>query len=578
MSNSLRGLLVILALLCLQPAHALLKIDVEIRGISGDLLENVRLFLSIEQQKKHDLINEGRLRRLHKKAQPEISRALQPFGYYKPVVKSELNKLGEDQWLAVYHIDAGPALPVAKLRLITNEALKLDPEFKKLIDNLPLQQGDIFNHAKYEGIKSSLARLATERGYFNARLIEHRVEVDLKTYGANIYLNYDSGTRFVFGEVKMEQDLLDDSLLRRYIPFKHREPYTLEQLINLQQALNDSDYFSRVEVSPGQVPADSDEIPISVVLQPRKRNRYILGLGYGTDTGARGRFGWEIPRYNEKGHRINSEAKISQIGYALSINYRVPVLNPRTDQIVYRAGVNNEKTDTSDSTVQTIGSSLSHSRGKWREVIALNYQEEKFVVADDRGNSTLVIPSINWSRNWGQGFINTFDGLRFDLGLRGASEDLLSDTAFFQLEGGIKAITRLGYNKRLISRGRLGSTWTDEFNQLPSSVRFFAGGAQSVRGYAYQALGPVDSDGDVTGGRHLMIGSLEYEHYFDNKWGFALFYDAGNAIEEFNEKLERGAGFGVRWKSPIGPVRIDLANSISQDRDWRLHINIGPDL
>ena len=578
MSNLLSGLLVILAFLCVQPAYALLNIDVEIRGISGDLQENVRLFLSIEQQKTHALVNEGRLRRLHKKALTEIANALQPFGYYRPVIKPELTKLGEGQWLAVYNIDAGPALPVAELSIVTNEALKLDPEFKKLIDNLPLRQGDVFNHAKYESIKNSLARLATERGYFNARLIEHRVEVDLKTYSARIYLNYDSGTRFLFGEVKMEQDLLDETLLRRYIPFKHREPYTLEQLINLQQALNDSDYFSRVEGSPGKTPVDSDEIPINVMLQPRKRNRYILGLGYGTDTGARGRFGWEIPRYNEKGHRINSEAKISQIGYAVSVNYRVPVLNPRTDQIVYRAGVNNEKTDTSDSTVQTIGSSLSHSRGKWREVIALNYQQEEFVVADDRGNSTLVIPSINWSRSWGRDFINTFDGLRFDIGLRGASEDLLSDTRFFQLEGGIKAITRLGYNKRLVSRGRLGSTWTDEFNQLPSSVRFFAGGAQSVRGYAYQSLGPVDSNGDVTGGRHLMIGSLEYEQYFDNKWGFALFYDAGNAIDEFNEKLERGAGFGVRWKSPIGPVRIDLANAISQNNGWRLHINIGPDL
>lgn len=579
MKNLQRGLLVILGFFYCQSAQALLNINVEIRGISSELTDNVRLYLSIEQQKNHALINEGRLRRLHKKARQEIENALQPFGYYRPVIIAELSRTDSDQWQAIYTIDAGPPLPVAELTLKTNEAFKLDQEFQALLQNLPLREGEVFNHVKYESIKTTLARIAAERGYFNARLIDHRVEVDLASYSARIFLNFDSGNRFNFGEVMMDQNLLDPDLLKRYIPFKPGEPYTLGQLINLQQALNDSDYFSRVEVSPGQPRIDTNEIPISVILEPRKQNRYVLGFGYGTDTGARGRFGWEIPRYNEHGHRINSEARITEIGYSLSVKYRVPVLNPRTDQILYSAGVVNEKTDTSDSTVKTFGSSLNRSRGQWREAIALNYQQEKFAVADDRGESTLVIPSINWSRNWGQGFIYTIDGLRFDIGLRGASQDLLSDTDFFQLEGGIKAITGLGRNKRLIGRGRLGSTWTDEFNQLPSSVRFFAGGAQSVRGYAYQTLGPVDEDGDVTGARHLMVGSIEYEQYFNNNWGFALFYDAGNALDEFNEKLERGAGFGLRWKSPIGPVRIDLASAVSRNSNsWRLHINIGPDL
>jgi len=100
-----------------------------------------------------------------------------------------------------------------------------------------------------------------------------------------------------------------------------------------------------------------------------------------------------------------------------------------------------------------------------------------------------------------------------------------------------------------------------------------------VRGYAYQSLGPTDESGDVTGGEHLMTGSVEFEHYFSDKLGMAVFIDTGNAIENFGDELEQGAGFGLRWKSPVGSVRIDLANAIStDDQDWRLHINIGPDL
>ena len=155
----------------------------------------------------------------------------------------------------------------------------------------------------------------------------------------------------------------------------------------------------------------------------------------------------------------------------------------------------------------------------------------------------------------------------------------ISDTNFSQAQGGIKAISSLNRHNRIIARGRLGSIWTQEFEQLPSSVRFFAGGSQSVRGYSYQSLGPVNSDGKVVGGKLLMIGSIEYEHSFSDQWGGALFYDAGNAMDNIVEKLERGAGFGFRWKSPVGPVRIDFARAMSQEgRPWRIHINIGPDL
>ena len=99
-----------------------------------------------------------------------------------------------------------------------------------------------------------------------------------------------------------------------------------------------------------------------------------------------------------------------------------------------------------------------------------------------------------------------------------------------------------------------------------------------MRGYAYESLGPTDDSGDVVGGEHLMTGSIEFEHYFNDRWGAAVFLDAGNALESFGDDLEQGAGFGVRWKSPVGSVRIDLANAISDDNDWRLHVDIGPDL
>jgi translocation and assembly module TamA len=216
---------------------------------------------------------------------------------------------------------------------------------------------------------------------------------------------------------------------------------------------------------------------------------------------------------------------------------------------------------------------------QWRETLSLEYQREEYEVADTRDRSELLIPGVSWSRSWGSDLISTLNGLRFDLSVQGAREELLSDANFVQLQSGIKFIKNLGARTRMIARGQMGSTWTSDFEDLPSSVRFFTGGAQSVRGYAYQSLGPENDDGEVEGGKHLMIGSLEFDRRIRGNWSLAVFVDGGNAIDSLGDDLQRSVGFGVRWQSPVGPVRIDLASAISRSGDpWRLHINIGPDL
>ena len=561
------------------PVGAQTPVSVEITGINEAMESNVRLFLSIEQQKDHPLITPGRLQRLHKKAIDEISAALQPYGYYRPVVDSSLVKSDAGEWRATYAIDPGPALPLAAFNFTINPEMAQDPEFAELLRKQTLQTGSRFDHLAYEEFKASLAKLAAERGYFDAKFTEHRIEIDLDTYVARIYLTYAGGSRYNFGEIVVRQDVLNDDLLQRLIPFARGEPYTLSKLIELQQVLNDSYYFQTVEVSAGKPAAGSNEVPIEVTLTRRKRHRYETGLGYGTDTGARARFGWQVPRVNRHGHRFNTDLEVSQRGYDLQANYRVPVLNPRTDQIVYSIGEVAEEFEDTDSTLRTLGVSLIHSRRKWRETLALTYQQEDFVSGDDAGDSTLLVPGISWSRTWGREFINVLDGLRFDLSLRGASESLVSDTDFSQLRTKLKFITSLNSRNRVIAKGEYGATSTPDFEQLPSSIRFFSGGSQSVRGYKYNSLGPTDDDGDVVGGAYLILGSIEFEHYFNDRWGVAVFYDIGNAINDLADDLEQGAGFGLRWKSPVGPVRIDLASAISSDGEpWRLHINIGPDL
>ena len=554
-------------------------IQVDIEGIDNLLETNVRLFLSIEQQGDHALMSEGRMRRLHQKATSEITAALQPYGYYQPKITPSLTQLETNKWQARYVIDTGPGLPIAEVNLNIIGIMKEDPLLQNVLTERGLKPGDTFVHPEYESLKSGLSALASELGYVEAKFTRARVEIDLNLYQARVYLDFESGPRYRFGEVTLDQDVLEPELLNRYIPFQKGDPYSLEQIILLQRALNDSAYFQVVEVAPGIPQADSLEIPVRVSLSPRKRHRYDFGLGYGSDTGARAKVGWRMPRVNQRGHRIDSEIIVSEIGYDIALNYRVPVRNPRTDQLVYSISEVREETDTNDSDLRSLAISFNHNREKWREVLTLSYEQEDFEVGDDSGDSTLLIPGVSWTRTWGGDFINVLDGLRFSFGVRGANESFVSDTDFTQLLGGIKFITSIDARNRFIARGTLGTTNTSDFDQLPASIRFFAGGTNSVRGYAYESLGPTDENGDVIGGEHLMTGSIEFEHYFSDNLGMAVFIDAGNALESFGDDLEQGAGFGLRWKSPVGSVRIDLANAIStDDQDWRLHLNIGPDL
>ncbi len=316
-----------------------------------------------------------------------------------------------------------------------------------------------------------------------------------------------------------------------------------------------------------------------VRLTPRKNNRFDMGLGYGTDSGARASFGWSVPRVNAKGHRFQTAYELSQLGHKFEASYRVPIFNPRRDQLVYSIGEEKEEFENTETTLLSIGLSLNHSRGDWRETLSMNYQQENFRSGDDQGDTALLIPSVSWNRIWGDDVINAIDGLRLDFNLRGADQGLGSDIDFIQFRTQIKFISSLTPRTRLIARGEYGATSTQTFDQIPSSVRFFSGGSKSVRGYAYHSLGPIDADGEVIGGANLILGSLELEHFFNDNWGVAAFIDIGNAIDDLDDDLNQGAGLGLRWKSPIGLLRIDLGNALSiSGQPWRLHLTIGPDL
>lgn len=574
-----RRLLPCLLLALWPPLLPAADIDIRIEGLEEDRLRNnVHALLSLTTLKQREAPSEVRVRRYFSLAEREIHTALEPFGYYRPQIESRLERTG-DGWRAQFHIDAGEPVRVRELALDLSGPGQDIPELQALLDDPVLGLGDIAVHARYETLKKSLLSKALELGYLDAAYTRHELRIDPDAGSAAVLLHLDTGRRYRFGEVSFDGDSLREPLLRRYLTFVPGEPYSNRKLLELQRALLDSDYFESVSVDGEREAAQDHAIPIEVRLTPRKRHRYIAGLGFGTDTGVRGRLGWEVRRLNRRGHTLTTELKASEIRQGATLEYGIPVRNPRTDRLSFTGAVQQEDSATVDSDSRSLAANLSRARGRLRENLSLTFLDEDFRLGDQRGSSTLLMPGIAWTYIKADNPLITRHGWRAQLELRGASPELLSDTRFAQLIAGAKYILPLGSRGRILTRGQIGTTWMSEFDQLPASVRFFAGGDRSVRGFDFQKLGPTDVNGEVIGGRHLLTGSLEYEHRIRGKWRAAVFVDTGNAFDDFGDELETGAGVGVRWESPIGLLRVDIASAVSRpDNPLRLHITLGPDL
>lgn len=556
------------------------KVKVEIEGVGEALMENIRAYLSLE--KPPSLLTETIVQRLYRQAPEEITRALEALGYYHLHIDSELTQT-EKGWIARFRIDPGPPARLTRLDLTITGDGGDDPEFQRLRENIPLREGEILHHGRYEQTKERLQNLAAERGYFDAQFTTHRLELDLQKNEAAVQLDFDTGARYRLGMVrfKQDEDAFDLRFLARFVPFKPGAPYHADQILALNGLLVDSGYFSRVDVRPIREEADDHTLPVEVTAVARKKYALSVGLGYGTDTGPRAILGWENHRVNERGHRFRSELEFSVLRQSVTADYQIPLQRPATDKLDLQAGLQREETLTAESRLAKVGVSRSVLRGRsWIETLFVNYQSETFEVGRQLGHSRLILPGATWTRTLTDRRVDPRRGSRISFTVQGTDRAIGSDIRLLQSKAQGKILRPIRESGRILLRGDLGWTSISNFDELPASLRFFAGGDRSVRGYAYNTLGPEDASGRVIGGRYLATGSIEYDYRIAKQWGVAIFYDVGNAMNKLDDfNPQEGVGIGGRWHSPVGPIRVDLAYALDRPGlAFRIHINMGPDL
>lgn len=568
------AILVAAALIGARISHA----EVEYVGLDEHMERNARALMPLASAGCDSA--RWRVERLYRDSEKNLRRALEALGYYDISVVRSIDWSNPDCWKARFELTVGEPARLREVSVEITGAAADDEFFQRTVREEHPAPGEVLHHGRYEAFKRSLITTAEARGYFDAGYEQSSVTVDPESGFADLRIILNSGDRYRFGKTDFTEGILRPELLQGYSDIRVDEPYDARAISRLYEALNGSGYFESVRIRAEPSDDDSKTVPVYVSLTPGMRRVYSAGLGFSTDFGPQGRLGYADRRRNDRGHQFESLLYVSSIESSLTASYRWPRRDPRSDWYNVYAGIQRIDTDTSESDKVSLGIRRSKNISEhWLETRYVNIDNETFRVADQKDTSRLIVPGVNWESTRGSEIVRINRGHRMNLDVRGTSDVFGSDTTFLQVQATGKWIFPVGKSSRLLARVDMGTTFKDRLSELPASVRFFAGGDNSVRGYGFETLGPVDSDGNVIGGSHLVTASIEFDFLIAPKWSVAAFTDSGSAFEDSTPDLSTGVGLGLRWYSPLGPIRLDLAHPLNDpDSDFRIHITLGPDL
>ena len=568
--KSMKAVFLLILLILIAPV---VFAEVGISGLAGKSKDNVPLVLSLEKEKCD--APEWKIRGLYAQADQEIDQGLRALGYYHAVIDKSL-AFGKTCWKADFAINSGPQVYVKDINITFTGDAHDDAEFKKLHDKLLKTTGNPLDHSQYEKMKRRIESLALERGYLKGTFTEKKLIIDKQLNQAHIQLVFDAGKRMVFGKVVVEQDILNPEFVAKYISIKSGDFYSSEQLAKTHNDLSKTGYFEMIDIDPDTQKADQ-EVPVTLKLQPKKKHHFTFGAGFDTDIGPLISAAYENRRLNRQGHFLTSELALSPVLSTAAVEYNVPLNNSVSDFFSFGGGLKREDTNSFKTLSAMLSGRLKHALDSgWKQTLSLDLNYEDFLIGSNTTKTLLLVPGGSWFKSVSDNALRPTQGYRAKFDASGSYQNPLSNVSFLQTALSAVWMHPLPWNSKFIGRTELGATLVDQFDNLPASYRFYAGGINSIRGYAYKELGPKDNQGNVIGGKFLTILSLEYEKAVFDDWGVSVFVDSGNAFNLGNVLLKTGAGLGVRWYSPFGPVRIDFAIPLNDSTSsFQVHFAAG---
>ena len=577
--RSTRYVAVLLALLPLAAVQA--SIEIVIPEQTEAVQNNIRAFLSLTRYAERDDLTAETMSRLQRRIVAETRSALEPLGYYEPEVTYDAKQDG-DNWRVTIHVRPGRPVRLSEVSVTATGPGANVREIREVIDAQELKAGLRLNHGTYERVKGTLLRAAKNEGYLDARLTKNDLVIDRLERRATATIELDTGKRYSYGEIKIAQDVINDDSMRRLLRMQQGDPYTLDSLLRTQYTLDDSQYFSSVNIETGTVDREALTVPVTVTAEPNRRHRFATSLGYGTDTEARGKFTWDNRRVNRDGHRFKVELLGSSVIKELSARYVIPVMDVALEKVEFTGNLVEEEIGDTLSRRNEVGAGLTEAMGRWQRVLFVRLSNETTTEGDGSRNTAFyVFPGISYATLPSYIVGGKPRPYRLYFELRGSPTTLGSDASFVQFRFQGERVFNFAQRWHLDLRSELGvtrieSNRDDQILDLPASQRFFAGGDRSVRGFELNELSPRDENGDSIGGKHMATGTIEVTRDLPRNFGVAAFYDIGNAFDDFKDPgFEYSVGMGVRYNIAVASFGVDVAQALSESgRSPRLHLYI----
>lgn len=488
-------------------------------------------------------------------------------------------------------VDAGARTTVSKLAVELDGSAEAQALRDSLLERWPLPEGSFFRPSAWEQGKRLMLELLQQRGFVRARIASSRAQVDVQATAASLALTIETGPRLPFGALTVRGlERYDRSIVEALKPWREAgpgragDPYDFDELLLFQARLRGSGYFTGVDVLPDLSAIEADpgltEVPVVAVLRERRRKRVTLGVGFSSDEGPRALVGYEHRDFLGRGLQLESGLLWQDVRRRAFLSVRTP---QRADGYYDQAGARVERLEVQGEL--TDRQTLLVGRGKRGEEIdhflSLQYQTEQRTVpldpeTDRRQAFTL---GYAWNLRRVDSQVDPRRGYTISAQASGGARQLLSDRSFVRTWGRAMRFWSMPEDSAfdggiLVGLVEAGQVFASSRDGIPTENLFRTGGTHTVRGYSYLSLG-VPESGAIVGGRVMALASLEYQHPLVRDWYGAVFLDAGDAADRWQDwKPAWGAGVGVRWRSPIGPVSLDLAWG-DEVRRLRFHLSVG---
>jgi translocation and assembly module TamA len=607
-------------------------LELEVIGVSEIIADNVKAHVGSSWTTHSQLSTERRRQRFRERAVVKSAVALRPYGYYFPAIESGIKRTGDNTWLMTLNITPGDPVTVSELELqITGEGA----EFERLEQwraDWPLQPGAVLDQTVWDEEKFSVLDLAEEQGFLLATFTREKIELNLESGKARLFLVMETGPRAVMGKVEFKQDAVRHGVLEPIPRFQAGDPYRRWLVDKLRTDLWRTGFFEDIDVTEiRHLDQHPPVVDFEAALTRGKKDRLQGTIGYGTDTQLRSQYRWKRHRISNRGDSIDLGVGWQQRSEEFRIlgDYRLPRRVETQQFWTVTTLLKSEATElevsdqnSSEPVIRFTGRvedfslrlgkskvrNLSFSREQIVESMFIAYLHETDAFGnvavpvessqlqlldegsqtDKRNNSISVGMDWNWPVIRGSGFQTV--GHHERAWLFTSQTAWGSDRTFSQAYFSSRWHFLLGDRWKLLLRGEVGYSDADvddlfidtgdrifeiSATELPYLYRFKAGGGSSVRGYEFESL-----SNNSLGSNHIFSASAELEYNFMGDWSAALFYDTGNAFNDWNNKnLKTGVGAGIRWNTLAGAIRVDFAQA--QDisgKPWEIHLSIGTPL